>query len=143
MKKKRSLFILNSEVFFNLNEIPKLNHLNFKNPTNSNTVYVGNLSFHTREEQIWELFFRIGNIKRIIIGLNRYNYTPCGFCFIEFYNLIDAKNCVFFFRGFKIEKRVIKIELDPGFSNGRQFGRGKRGGQTQDERERKIKKFII
>lgn len=78
----------------------------------SSTVYVGNLSFYTTgqspppplppchgavsisirllnsrfpiaEEQIYELFSHVGDIKRIIMGLDRNTKTPCGFCFVE------------------------------------------------------------
>lgn len=49
----------------------------------SKTVYVGNMSFYTKEEQIHELFSKCGEIKIIIMGLHRYKKTPCGFCFIE------------------------------------------------------------
>ena len=103
----------------------------------TNTVYVGNLSYHTKEENIWDLFFKIAKIKRIIIGLNRYNLTPCGFCFLEFYSSIDADTCVFFLAGLQLDKRIIRIDLDEGFSQGRQFGRGKRGGQIQNEKVKK------
>jgi nuclear cap-binding protein subunit 2 len=40
-------------------------------------------SFFTTEEQIYELFSRVGDIKRIIMGLDRNQKTPCGFCFVE------------------------------------------------------------
>lgn len=49
----------------------------------SATLYVGNLSFFTTEEQIYELFQRAGDVKRVIMGLNRQTKTPCGFCFVE------------------------------------------------------------
>ena len=49
----------------------------------STTLYVGNLSFYTREEQIYDLFARCGDVKRIVMGLDRMNKTPCGFCFME------------------------------------------------------------
>jgi nuclear cap-binding protein subunit 2 len=45
----------------------------------SATLYVGNLSFYTTEEQIYELFSKCtspeegGGIKRIIMGLDRHN----------------------------------------------------------------------
>lgn len=45
----------------------------------STTLYVGNLSFYTTEEQIYELFSKCtspeegGGIKRIIMGLDRNN----------------------------------------------------------------------
>jgi RNA recognition motif-containing protein len=50
----------------------------------SSTLYVGNLSFFTTEEQIHELFSKCGDVKRIIMGLDKFTRTPCGFCFIEF-----------------------------------------------------------
>lgn len=46
------------------------------------TVYVGNLSFYTTEEQIYEVFSRCGEMKKIIMGLDKNSKTPCGFCFI-------------------------------------------------------------
>ncbi|KAL0207768.1 hypothetical protein P9112_012396 [Eukaryota sp. TZLM1-RC] len=49
------------------------------------TLYVGNLSFYTSEEQIHALFTRAGRIKRIIMGLNKKSLEPCGFCFVKYY----------------------------------------------------------
>ena len=49
----------------------------------SSTVYVGNMSFYTTEEQVYELFSMCGDVKRVIMGLHRANKTPCGFCFVE------------------------------------------------------------
>lgn len=78
------------------------------------TLYVGNLSFYTTEEQVWsaafenlavkciiclnspvwchfylslqvqELFSKSGDVKRIIIGLDKVKKTACGFCFVEY-----------------------------------------------------------
>ncbi|XP_055424571.1 nuclear cap-binding protein subunit 2 isoform X4 [Bubalus kerabau] len=47
------------------------------------TLYVGNLSFYTTEEQIYELFSKSGDIKKIIMGLDKMKKTACGFCFVE------------------------------------------------------------
>jgi nuclear cap-binding protein subunit 2 len=44
----------------------------------SSTLYVGNLSFYTTENQIYELFSKVGPLKRIIMGLNKETKTPCG-----------------------------------------------------------------
>jgi len=55
----------------------------------SSTLYIGNLSFYTTEEQIHELFNRAGDIRRIIMGLDKLKKTPCGFCFIEYPLLIN------------------------------------------------------
>ncbi|KAF2114208.1 nuclear cap-binding protein subunit 2 [Lophiotrema nucula] len=97
------------------------------------TLYVGNLSFYTTEEQIHELFSKCGEIKRLVMGLDRFQKTPCGFCFVEYYTHQDALDCMKYIGGTKLDERVIRTDLDEGFAEGRQYGRGKSGGQVRDE----------
>ncbi|KZF21698.1 small subunit of nuclear cap-binding protein complex [Xylona heveae TC161] len=97
------------------------------------TLYVGNLSFYTTEEQIHELFSKCGEIKRLVMGLDRFTKTPCGFCFVEYYTHEDALDCMKYVGGTKLDERIIRTDLDPGFQEGRQYGRGKSGGQVRDE----------
>ena len=100
---------------------------------NATTLYVGNLSFYTTEEQVYELFSKCGEVKRLIMGLDRFRKTPCGFCFVEYYTHQDALDCMKYIGGTKLDERVIRTDLDPGFEEGRQYGRGKSGGQVRDE----------
>lgn len=85
------------------------------------------------------------------MGLDRFNKTPCGFCFVEYYNHQDAVDCLKYIGGTKLDERIIRTDLDPGFEEGRQYGyvirpsnrrryklispysRGKSGGQVRDE----------
>ncbi|GAK66771.1 RNA-binding domain-containing protein [Moesziomyces antarcticus] len=103
------------------------------------TLYLGNLSFYTTEEQIYEVFGRVANvgagggIKRIIMGLDRNQKTPCGFAFVEFYTHAEAVDCMRYVSGTKLDERVIRCDLDPGYKEGRQYGRGRSGGQVRDE----------
>ncbi|EFJ11617.1 hypothetical protein SELMODRAFT_125790 [Selaginella moellendorffii] len=97
------------------------------------TVYVGNLSFYTTEEQLYELFSRCGEIKRIVMGLDKNNKTPCGFCFIIFYTRDDAQDSVKYISGTILDDRPIRVDFDWGFEDGRQWGRGRSGGQVRDE----------
>lgn len=99
----------------------------------STTLYIGNMSFYTTEEQIHELFSRAGDIKRIVMGLDKYKKTPCGFCFLEYYTREDAENCMRYINGTRLDDRIIRSDWDVGFKEGRQFGRGKSGGQVRDE----------
>lgn len=99
----------------------------------SGTVYVGNLSFYTSEEQIYELFSKCGTIQRIVMGLDRFKFTPCGFCFVIYTKPEEALNAVKYLGDTKLDDRNITIDIDPGFEDGRQFGRGKSGGQVSDE----------
>lgn len=102
------------------------------------TLYVGNLSFYTTEMQIHETFSRIGPVKRIIMGLNRETKAPCGFCFVEYYTYENACACLKYISGTMCDGQIIRCELDGGFKQGRQFGRGKSGGQIRDERKQEI-----
>jgi len=105
----------------------------------STTVYVGNLSFFTTEEQIWELFCQASGaskphaVKKITMGLNRETKTPCGFCFVEFHTRRAAEQAVAWVSGRILDDRPIRVDIDWGFQEGRQYGRGKSGGQVRDE----------
>ncbi len=99
----------------------------------STTLYVGNLSFYTSEEQIIESFSKVGEIKRIIMGLDRVKKTPCGFCFVEYYTRKACLDAQKFLNETKVDERSIRTDVDPGFKEGRQYGRGSSGGQVRDE----------
>jgi nuclear cap-binding protein subunit 2 len=43
-----------------------------KSLKSTSTLYVGNLAFFTTEEQIYELFSRCGDIRRVVMGLDKY-----------------------------------------------------------------------
>lgn len=51
----------------------------------STTIYIGNLAFTTREEQLYDVFGRVGHMKRIVMGLDKNVKTPCGFAFAIYY----------------------------------------------------------
>jgi len=67
------------------------------------------------------------------MGLDRFQKTPCGFCFVEYYTHQDALDCMKYIGGTKLDERLIRTDLDEGFIEGRQYGRGKSGGQVRDE----------
>ncbi|XP_072474832.1 nuclear cap-binding protein subunit 2-like isoform X2 [Notamacropus eugenii] len=99
------------------------------------TLYVGNLSFYTTEEQIYELFGKSGDIKKIIMGLDKVKKTACGFCFVDarYYSRADAENAMRYINGTRLDDRIIRTDWDAGFKEGRQYGRGRSGGQVRDE----------
>ena len=47
------------------------------------------LHFFTTEEQLYELFGKCGDVKKIVMGLDKFKRTPCGFCFVEYYTRED------------------------------------------------------
>lgn len=90
----------------------------------STTVYVGNLSFYTSEDQIYEIFSKCGDIRRIIMGLDKFQSTPCGFCFVLFYTREDTEHAVKYLNGTVLDGRIIRVDIDWGFEEGRQYGAG-------------------
>lgn len=99
----------------------------------STTLYVGNLSFYTTEEQIFELFSKAGRVQTVIMGLNRKTRQPCGFCFVQYFQRSDAECCLKYLNQTLLDDRAIRCDWDRGFEEGRQYGRGKSGGQVRDE----------
>lgn len=111
---------------------------NFENIEKSltlKTIYVGNLSHFTTEEQLYELFQKCGNIDRIIMGLDRNKLIPCGFCFIIYKQQQGSLNAMKFLKNTSLDGQTLEIDLDPGFREGRQFGRGIYGGQAGQEND--------
>ena len=103
--------------------------------TNSSTLYVGNLSFTTRVSHIRSHFSQLGRVQTIHMGLDRMKKTPCGFCFVQYCSRDDALAAVSLLSSTKLDGRVIRVELDAGFQPGRQYGRGRKGGQVRDDRK--------
>jgi len=68
------------------------------------------------------------------MGLDRLLKSPCGFAFVEYVSREHALSAIAYLTGTKLDGKVIRVELDAGFKPGRQYGRGKRGGQVRDDR---------
>ncbi|GMH81765.1 hypothetical protein TL16_g09035 [Triparma laevis f. inornata] len=111
--------------------------------TRSSTVYVGNLIFDpepTPEDLIHAHFSMAGPVDEIIMGINRNTKMPCGFCFVVYEDITSAREAVTMLNGTRLWKvdgsghGIIRVELDPGFKSGRQFGRGSSGAQVRSDR---------
>ncbi|EAR85394.1 nuclear cap-binding protein subunit 2 (macronuclear) [Tetrahymena thermophila SB210] len=96
------------------------------------TVYVGNLHFQTRESALYELFSRAGQIKDLIMGINKEGQSA-GFCFVVYHTHEEARIAVEYISQTKLNDRVIRVDWDYGFKEGRQFGRGMDGYQKRDQ----------
>ena len=77
-----------------------------------------------------QLFRKAGEIHRLIMGLDKMKRTPCGFCFVEYYTREDAEAAVKYIGGMKLDDKQIRVDIDWGFEEGRQYGRGRHGGQV-------------
>jgi nuclear cap-binding protein subunit 2 len=102
--------------------------------TKSSSLYVGNLSFTCRTIHVRTHFEQLGPVKDVIMGLDRNKKTPCGFCFVEYYDRHVALQAVSLLTGTKLDGNIIRVELDAGYKSGREYGRGMSGGQVRDDR---------
>lgn len=41
-----------------------------------------------------QVFSKVGDVKRIVMGLDKQQLTPCGFCFVVYYTRPDTEDCV-------------------------------------------------
>ncbi|CAC9512102.1 nuclear cap binding protein [Leishmania donovani] len=98
----------------------------------SATVYVGNLSFYTTEEQVYNHFSPCGHIRDIVMGLNEATRCPCGFCFVVFESQAAAVLAVHGLDGSLLDDRVVSVSWDVGCDGSRRWGRGAHGGQVVD-----------
>lgn len=105
----------------------------FQKLMNSTTLYIGNLSFFSTEDQVYEIFSRAGEVRRVVMGLNRFKRTPCGFCFVEFVSREDAARAISLLNATALDDRLIRVDWDTGFEEGRQYGRGQTGDQWRDD----------
>ena len=51
----------------------------------------------------------------------------------RYYTAEDTEAGIRYLNGMKLDDRQIRLDRDPGFLEGRQYGRGKSGGQVRDE----------
>merc|ERR1712232_218261 len=82
----------------------------------SRTLYVGNLSFFTTEEQLHELFSKCGEVRKVIMGLNRFKKSPCGFCFVEYCTHEQAAQAVNLLNKTTFDERLLRVDWDAGIS---------------------------
>jgi hypothetical protein len=66
-------------------------------------------------------FFYLGPDKQISIFSFRFRY----------YLRDDGEACMRYVNGTRLDDRIIRTDWDAGFSEGRQYGRGKTGGQVK------------
>ena len=103
---------------------------------NTCTVYVG-ASHHgglmCRESQIYHFFEKCGRIFKVVQSKHKKEKKNCGFYFVVFQIPEGARNAVSYLNRSRLDRRVLKVDLDVGFSDGREFGRGDLGGQKRDD----------
>ena len=87
-------------------------------------------------------FSTIGCIQELVFGVNANNHSQkIGFAFIKYATHAEACSAVNCLDGTVLLDKTLKVQLDPGFEKGREFGRGKTGHQRYKEKERTLRQI--
>jgi RNA recognition motif-containing protein len=104
-------------------------------------IYVGNISFKATEDDVRELFSKVGEVESVKIITDPHTGQPKGFGFIEMLSEEDAKKAIASLNGTTFMERTLAVaEAKPqqprerrgfegrrrGFGGGMGIGRGRR-----------------
>ncbi len=95
-------------------------------------VFVGNLDYNTRREEVQNLFAQVGEIRDVFLPTDRETGRPRGFAFVEFANDEDAAKAIEKFNGYQLGGRALRVnaaeDRPRGAGGGGGGGRGFGGG---------------
>jgi hypothetical protein len=94
-------------------------------------IFVGNLDYQTRKEEVQDLFSQVGEIRDVFLPTDRETGRPRGFAFVEFANEEDAAKAIEKFNGYQLGGRALRVnaaEDRPRGAGGGGGGRGFGGG---------------
>lgn len=82
-----------------------------KEPSVAKKIYVGNLSFQTRDETLVEAFGRFGKVASCSVVIDRYTNTSKGFGFVEMDTDQEAENAINGMNGQTIDGRQLRVSI--------------------------------
>lgn len=104
----------------------------------STVLFVGNVSFDTTEDQLWEVFAEYGEVKSVRLPTDRESGRPKGFGYVEFTDIESSKKAFEGAKGLDIGGRNIRLDFSQpradnggGGGGGRGRGRGGFGGNDR------------
>lgn len=72
-------------------------------------VFVGNLDYNTRREEVQNLFAEIGAVRDVFLPTDRETGRPRGFAFVEFENEADAAKAIERFNNYQLGGRALRV----------------------------------
>src|SRR5690242_18406239 len=95
----------------------------------NNRLYVGNLAFHTTEDELQRTFAQCGTVAEVKLVLERETGRSRGFAFVAMASDEDANNAIATLNGSDLDGRSLKVtvaeERRPKAAGS--FGGGNRG----------------
>jgi len=105
-------------------------------------LFVGNLSFQTKESELTELFQGFGQVTRVHVAVDRETGRARGFAFVEMPNDDEAAKAIAGLNGKEVGGRAIKVnearpkaDRPPARGNRGGGGRGQGGYSNDDYRD--------
>jgi RNA recognition motif-containing protein len=74
-------------------------------------LYVGNLSYDTREEGLRDLFSKAGTVTSVALIKDRDTGRSKGFAFVEMSSQSEAEQAIKMFNGYSLDNRELKVNI--------------------------------
>ena len=98
-------------------------------------IFVGNLSYQTRQDDLEAAFAAYGTVERVSVVTDRDTGQPRGFAFVEMTNRNEASNAIAGLNGAELNGRALNVnEARPREERGG-GNRGGNGGYGRQRRE--------
>jgi RNA recognition motif-containing protein len=91
-------------------------------------IFVGNLSFDTREQDIRSLFEAYGTVDRVSVVTDRDTGQPRGFAFVEMTDNAEGQRAIDAINGHEVGGRALNVNEARPKGEGGGGGRGGGGG---------------
>lgn len=96
-------------------------------------LYIGNLDYSIKEQQLRELFEQTGAVSSVKIITDKFNGRSKGFAFIEMPNDAEAENAIATHNGKNLKDREMSVtkarpKTDSGSGGGNRFNKGGHDG---------------
>ncbi|GMT01239.1 hypothetical protein PENTCL1PPCAC_23413 [Pristionchus entomophagus] len=75
------------------------------------SVYVGNLSYQTTEDDLGHFFSQAGHVTNVRLVIDRETGRPKGFGFCEFADEASAQNAISQFNGVDFNGRSLRVNM--------------------------------
>lgn len=103
------------------------------------SIFVGNLSYQTTQDELYNAFAAYGAVERVNIVTDRDSGQPRGFAFVEMTERRDAETAISQLNGAELNGRAMNVnEARPkpagGGGGGGGFGNRPRGGGKSGDR---------
>ena len=100
----------------------------------SNVLFVGNLSWNTVEDTLWDAFSEYGEVSSVRVPTDRESGKPKGYGYIEFSVVDSAQKAIDAMNGTELDGRPIRLDFSQprdasGAGRGRGTGFGGGGGR--------------